>query len=61
MQLGYTGDGGGVDYPAPRAKGPERRGRGKPPECTAQIFADLKATSMHMVGVGWGEEVCTLV
>ena len=48
MQLRYTGDGGGVDYPVPRTKGLERRGKGKPLECTAQIFADLEATSMHM-------------
>ena len=46
-----------VDYPVPRTKGLERRGKGKPLECTAQIFADLEATSMHMGrGAGVGGE-----
>lgn len=54
MQLRYTGNGRGVDYLVPRVKGPERRGKEKPPECTAQIFADLEATSMHMAGGGAG-------
>ena len=50
-----------VDYPVPRTKGLERRGKGKPLECTSQIFADLEATSMHMgrgAGVGGGAGRC---